>query len=275
MPITTLFWHEIVGYRTVIVLVGAEEDWQSDKAASLAVEFTKKLCPGTEFIYLENKTRYPAYILSQLIRPLTALKYPNDFSITSDIDMLPLQKDYFKVTNVSKLHHFDPGVLGRPPYEIAMCYIGAIGSLWQKLLKAKNEDVAPEYIEKIVDKYKGFDRVRGYAGKKNKPFWGVDQMYLTEHILYSDEYKMNLFKPADRDLDPKTNLLNDRVDKVKWEFNPRKKGYYVDAHLVLNEPWNRSTRNWKIFKKLLKTYVPSEVADIVRYTDDFSKSCIV
>jgi hypothetical protein len=86
---------------------------------------------------------------------------------------------------------------------------------------------------------------------------------------------MNLFKPADRDVDPKTNLLNDRVDRARWEFNPRKKGYYIDAHPVLNEPWNRSTRNWKVFKKLLKTYVPSEVADIVRYTDDFSRICKV
>ncbi len=271
MPLAAFFWYHIVGCRAVIVLVGSEEDWRINAVASFVTNFTKKLCPDTEFIYFENKTKYPAYVLSQVMRPLAALKYPNDFSLISDMDMLPLQKEYFQVADVTKLHYFDPGVLGKPPHEIAMCYIGALGTLWQKLLKVRYEDVTPDYVEKIINKYKGLDRVKEYSGWKDRAFWGVDQMYVTEHILYSDDYKMNLFKPPDRKIDPKTNLLSDRIDRAGWKFDPRKKGSYIDVHLGLQRPWDKSERYWTVFHEVLERYIPDQVEVMDHYTDQFVK----
>ncbi len=114
-PLTVMFWQEAIGYASVIAFVGTQKEWENDKLSKLTCDSIRKWYPNTEIIFLKNDTKMPSYSLAQIIRIFIPVNYSNDFCITADIDLLPLNKDYFSVKDENKLHYFEPSLQGRPP----------------------------------------------------------------------------------------------------------------------------------------------------------------
>jgi hypothetical protein len=250
--------------------VGTEKEWQRDGLSAFVLETVRRWAPETKFIFLKNRAKIPSYAFALMMRSLLAIRFTEDFSIISDVDMLPLKRSYFSVGDKSQLHYFDPGVLGKPPYKIATCYVGALGHLWQKLLKVTEAEVTPAYLESIYEKYNRQIQNGKRPERKKYVFWDIDQLYITDALLRSEEFQNNLHKPSQRRTGSDPHIPGDRIDRADWKFDPKIAQDYIDAHMVRREPWDKAHKDWKIFRNILATYVPDRSAAVVEYTNRFA-----
>ena len=183
--------------------------------------------------------------------------------------MLPLNKAYFSITDENKFYYFDSGVLKDM---IGMCYVGAKGRVWREILGISFTDVTPSFLEALYRKYNPFWTWASIQGtKKGSQYWYTDQRYLTEKLLSSEAYRVNLYKPKERKKSSSKDwLVEDRVDRANWDFNPEQKEFYIDAHSPVNKPWDRSHPNWSVTLKLLDTFMPSKKRLIEEYVTEYA-----
>lgn len=160
---------------------------------------------------IKADSRYPTSWQAQLIR-LYAYKYFDDLSLlTSDIDMMPLNGDYFR-THAESLNEDEVLNYSNQPYKevpyFPMCYI--LGSC--RTMKA-----VLGLEETVGDFYKATHE--HYTSK-----WSTD-----EHYLYD---RLHLY-PKLKQL-PLRNYSQDRIDRSNWKYDASqiKTGKYIDSHML-------------------------------------------
>lgn len=140
----------------------------------------------------------------------------NKVGIITDIDMIPLSKDYFvtqleKYTNDTYVHLNDCiSTYSRLP----SCYHVASGSSFKEVLK-----INTNFYDSLKELFaKNYNNKECYNTVDNM-FWCYDEFWATEHILMSEKKNIVLLK---RDME------NDRIDRTNWVWDANKK--YVDCH---------------------------------------------
>jgi hypothetical protein len=147
---------------------------------------------------------------SQVVR-LYATKFINGNVLTSDIDMLPVNGDYYN-QYVQELTDRNVIIYTGQPYGdvpyYPMCYILSHSSNFVKLLNIDSMSFG-EYCDMLVSNY-------GEA-------WNTD-----EHFLYD-----KLQSHQDRLIIKSRNLSN-RIDRYNWNYdlNDLRLGRYIDSHLL-------------------------------------------
>jgi len=284
LPINIAFWQERFGYQVVLGLVGSADQWGKNDLCQHVLNTIKKIAPGTEFIFLDSFNLLPSYCVALMMRFFIPLRFPEDFCFTWDVDMLALNKEYYQPSLDKAVHYYNPGVLGDPPYKLAAGHLGALGCLWREILGIESyENITQKYIKKILMKYKSswFERLRSLflSGKdnmhkikfKNVGFWDIDQLYLSDILLagkHKDKLKIVGYK---RDVDYDTMLLRDRIDRANWQFDHKKKDYYIDVHSVIDNSWDMNLKQWGVLKEILDLYINSRSQLISDYTCEFGR----
>jgi hypothetical protein len=196
-PVISNVWKNKFNVTPVLGLICDEDSDLYDDGNGLV----KKFKPGNCFS-IENQ--------AQLVR-LYLSKYLNGNCIISDIDMIPLSKQYFiddlkKYTEdeliVMSSHHPQTNGINQYP----MCYVAGHSHVLNKIFKT--ELTWSDFLCLIPD--------HG---------WYTDQVFLYESI---QKYGLENVKF------PLRGFGNDRVDRVGWGYdeNLLKKGFYVDSHLL-------------------------------------------
>jgi hypothetical protein len=148
---------------------------------------------------------------SQVVR-LFASKFIEGNLIMSDIDMLPINGEYF-FSNAKELTKENVVIYTGQPYGnvpyYPMCYVLSHSSNFIKYLGIKDFDFK-SYCQMLLNEY-------GEA-------WNTD-----EHFMY-DRFQLHLDKLVvknDRD-------LTRRVDRGGWgyDINMLKSGHYIDSHML-------------------------------------------
>lgn len=147
---------------------------------------------------------------SQVVRLFIPTLLKDKNFLISDIDMLPLNKDYFE--SKSKLVLEDKILIysGQPyndrPY-YPMCYILGNGELLKKELKIESN--YKDFITKMTN-YSNLD-------------WNTDEKYFYQTTILSK----NLVVLRDRD-------FNRRIDRSNWiyDINKLKNCDYIDSHMI-------------------------------------------
>lgn len=147
---------------------------------------------------------------SQIVRLFTS-KFIDGVILTSDIDMLPINGEYFssyvKELNSENVIIYSGQPYGSVPY-YPMCYVLSHTSNFRKYLDL--EDLSFEqYCSLLLNKY-------GQA-------WNTD-----EHFMY-DKFETHKDK-----LLIKTRDFSRRIDRGNWQYdlNLLENDYYIDSHLL-------------------------------------------
>jgi hypothetical protein len=136
--------------------------------------------------------------------------------LTSDIDMLPLNKDYFlEKANIcdDKIIIYSGQPYGDVPY-YQLCYVAANTKLFRECLS--------------IEKMSFFDFCSSLKEKYNED-WNSD-----EHFMY-DEFQNHLDKLMIlRDRDLSWGGETKRIDRYNWQYNfyLLQNNYYIDAHML-------------------------------------------
>ena len=152
----------------------------------------------------------PESFQSQVVRLYSANFIENKNILMSDIDMLPLNADYF-TDFAKKLNQENVLLYSGQPYESTpfypMCYVLSNSDFLRNLLGIENLNFY-DFCKILVYRY-------GYA-------WNCD-----ENFLY-DKIQTNLDKVIIAERDYST-----RIDRTNFVYSEDKliEGYYVDSHL--------------------------------------------
>lgn len=200
-PLIAKVWKEKMGIQPTLALIG-DDDVQVDTSLGDVVRF--KPIPGV-----------PTWFYAQIVRLLFPAYYPNDICMISDIDMLPLNRNYFEqsmefITDPAALVIFrDKSAPDRYP----MCYIVGRGATFQELFNLENLDQIPN---RVAEWFKlGLD-------------WYTDETVLYRAITNWSKYHTHVAKLGYGD-----EQETDRICRSKWQYDldRLRSGGYVDAHL--------------------------------------------
>jgi hypothetical protein len=157
---------------------------------------------------LEN---FPTGYQSQIVRLFTS-KFINGNLLMSDIDMLPLNGDYFNQYN-HELTDDNVILYSGQPYDVnkfyPMCYVLSKSHTFIKLLDLQDLNFEG-YCTLLSEKY-------GLA-------WNSDENFMFDKF---ENHKDKLIIKKDRD-------FSKRIDRGKWIYDPNllKDGHYIDSHLL-------------------------------------------
>lgn len=183
---------------------------------------------------------HSAYI-AQVIRILYPCLFINKNILISDIDIIPLNKNYFNNDYIKNISN-EKFIVFRDVYikkdMNAICYNLANSNVWKKIFKINNE------ID-IINKLKKWYNPE-YNGKKNCLGWFTDQKILFKYLHFNEKDVIYL-----NDKDLKFNRLDKRnkkyiIDNLNLIYNNIKSGYYTDFHII--RPYHKYT---VIIKRIL------------------------
>lgn len=165
----------------------------------------------------------PIHLQTQIVRFWIPILYPEKICIISDIDMIPLSKNYFQ-TSLKNLPdtayvHLNPCIesYGRLP----ACYHVAKGKTFKEVLEIDAE--WETFIRKILSE----DLNKKKFGHK-KEFWFADELYSSGKVLgFGDKHRLCLIERSG-------GQNGFRIDRATWKFSKflLRYDYYIDSHSV-------------------------------------------
>lgn len=199
-PIIAKRWFDL-GYKTYYINITDIDD-----------EITNDWGVIKKIKKIEN---IPTGFQSQVVR-LFSFNLIQGNLLTSDIDMLPISRNYF---NKSLLEYEENKILllSGQPYDgvpfYPMCYVISNSDTMVKCLEIKDLSFE-DYCNMLIQRY-------GVT-------WNTDENFLHSQL----EKNKNMIKLMNRD-------FSNRIDRSDWQYDQEmlKNDYYVDSHLL--RPFNK------------------------------------
>jgi hypothetical protein len=200
LNIVTTQWYKYIGIPVLFIHITSEES-----------EIEK-----TEYGFIKKISKIPEIstgLQSQICRLYAYSYFPDKRILTSDIDMLPLNKQFFMENRceADKVCIYTNNAYPNVPY-YPMCYISAIGNLMSQILEL--DETFETFSKRLYERYSGV--------------WYTDELFLYDSLL---KHENKLIK-VDRD------YRKQRICRSNWEYDVQKlkRGEYVDSHLL--RPFN-------------------------------------
>ncbi len=219
-------WNKFVGIRPVLFVI-------SDKDLNLSTE-------NGDVVYQKPVSGVPTAQQAQIIRFFGATKYPNERCLISDLDMLPLQSEYFK--NPAKqldkdtilFYSADAYLPGNPAYPaFPMCYMSATGETFEQILGANLASFSSEVVNWMT---------RSYG-------WYTDEkVFFEKWYQWSEKEKRTAVLNRGFNRGPAITMRRvDRSENSFYDESILSSGGYIDYHMP--RPFSKnSNKILEIFK---------------------------
>lgn len=223
-PLTAAVWQRLVGYHPIIICIGLEEHWARSRSSSLVLE--KLRSRGAEVSFVQAIEGYRTANMAQVSRMYAFASHsamPDDYVLTSDVDMWPLAPAWFHENEPT------PGAVAvlyaNSPSRFPMCYIGAHAGTWKELM-LDPFGIPLQNVTELVHRH-----MRTYLSPQTSApdAWQHDEEFLTNRIHQLPGYpdRCRLVRR------PRGEPFPDRIDRVAWPGTPSLSGK-LDAHLLRN-----------------------------------------
>lgn len=253
MPIVSRIWGTYMGYAPISLLYGSEEMWRSTKINSFLLN---EINSTSQIHYVKPVSGYRSSTVMQLARVLTCAVttlHNNDYVLTSDVDMIPLSKSYFKQMDRNKKFHifsadaYTDITKGWEPSKFPMCYLGGVVEFWKEIFDIKTNDISAEVV-------------RSLEGRADT--WDNDEVYSSNKIRESKYYKgeMQLMVRSW----PGSRAFK-RLDREIWSFNGQPD--LIDCH-SLRPGYNHIDELTQLFN----SYFKNDVQFLRNYTEKFKRN---
>lgn len=198
-PIVAKAWKEIVDVKPTLALI-ADKNVIIDESLGEVIRF-------------EPIDGIPISLQAQAIRLLLPSYFGNECCLISDIDMIPLNKEYFinsiKNCPENSFVVYRDNAYNENEKKFPMCYIAAKGKTFKEVFKIPNKSSIPDIIKKWSNKNLG---------------WNTDELLLYKYLTNWKNYNNRCIKLG--------HGVERRIDRSYWAYDNEflKRGYYIDAH---------------------------------------------
>jgi hypothetical protein len=188
--------------------------WKNLGFDVLAVQVTSDDCYA-------DPSEIPLGNQAQMIRMLLPALYPELKFITTDVDMLPLSREYFR--KACDLVKSDNEIINISadayPEQVRMpvCYFMGYGSAFSKVTGVKTRSDISDVMKAWWSKGQG---------------WGTDELSFTEMAMMANSKGSISLKGYARGWI--RGIANDRIDRAHWVYDKDllDKGQYIDSHML-------------------------------------------
>ncbi len=258
LPIVTLLWQKYTGFKPIVYLIGGAKRWLDHKALEkFVVKESRKL--GAEINFVPYISEYKETTIAQLSRIYAACSavYPDSYFLTSDVDMLPLSRDWFNQQQEGKSVDIKCPNCGVKSYPI--CYVGASSAIWREFMNLKLDTEVS--IENQMEAQLKADLK---AGGDSFVEWCYDEALLSRKITAWNGYPNSC-----NILIRKGGPPVDRVDRSCWPKNITDISKFVDCHSL--RP-GHTDENWSRVRQLLALKLSADDLSLVgQYRQNFVK----
>lgn len=197
LPITSMAWLKI-GYQPIVILVSSDYSKLS-QLGSKSVEYLKKL--GVKLIQIESVPGYEKMtcMISRLFIGYIDLLEDDDFVLTSDSDLIPIQKEFYSINKTDSIVILNANCCGsfefnRKVYKMfPMSYIGMKKSKWRDLmgLQQSHKIDTKLILNKVVRVFQNLSLIkRNDQIRAGDESWFLDQKMVS--LMISNYIKNNI-----------------------------------------------------------------------------------
>lgn len=253
IPIAAALWQRVVGYTPRVILVRQPH---AEPALGVVVPELANLC-GTmgpvDTTSVVAPEGYRSSTAAQVVRLYSALVSPTlapeDYVLTSDVDMLPLSLGAFWHRGKEvQLHH--ASAYGGEKWP--MCYVGTTAATWHAINGTCSDTKLTDALASVLAEIG--------TGATHDTAWNADEAILAAR-LRAWAGPLGVGARADMLNRPGGWPVPDRIDRVVWPEHPEVAGK-TDAHCP-RPGW--SAENWPRIRPILEQLVP----DLVPWADDY------
>ena len=268
LPFVVASWKRI-GWNTTIMIVGDVDFWKTSPILNLVKNATINIDTNMHFFTLQVQHNPVSY--SQVVRLFASLVtswiLPDDILMTSDIDILPLNRIVYDNVNSSGVFILNADCCGKFKWRNLsvemqpMTSISMTSKNWKTVMQFNefpNNESLPVYINNWLGKNFGETIPKKNVEKGDNNEWYKDQTVISVQLHKSDKTKYKIQR--------KTYL--DRVDRssrASWkDFTS-----HVDAHIFL-PAYDRDV--WPLMQSLIENVLErNTVLKLVTFQRDYVK----
>ena len=255
MGIVTMLWQKYMGFCPVILIADDISNWLNDPVKKYALNFSRSY--GAEIYFIDKIDNFKSSTVAQNAR-MYALCLPmyhdEMYLMTSDMDMLPLSKEFFNKQDMSYDVHLDYANASDGSH-YPLCYVGAKVKTWREIMQPSNPNSIEESLKSIFYQ-SGLDKQ-----EDGMRLWCFDEEMFGRKIKAWSGYPSKCQK-----FDRRGGPPVDRIDKSCWPKTVKVKGM-SDCHSV--RPGYTSP-NWeKIESVLIKILDEQDLKTIRDYRWQF------
>ncbi len=258
LPFTFLWWRRL-GYQTLVILVGNEEQWRASPPHRHVLDILQAQS-DVRVEWVPEMQGHKTHMIAQVARIFAAGVNlpPDDFLLTSDTDMWPLSADFFNRRNTGLLFHswyanaYHETPRLAPKYPI--CYLGGHVSVWQEIMHVSAGEL-PRKLQWQLDNGIG-------QGATGMDAWCYDELLFGLRLKEWWGWDRNRVQFISRDM----GWTEGRIDRADWRFD----GSFLhkaDAHLLR---FGGGDCNWPRLRELLAAVFPQYMMTIDRQWGQFT-----
>lgn len=270
-PINSKIWVDHLGFKPIIPIVGNEVWFKANTKQNYVLR--KILESGGDVVFIEEKRikerfgNYQISMFAQISRLCSSyFTDENDICVTSDVDMLTIDKNY--INSFSKIKDITCFYANGYSYKrFPMCYIFMKSKVWKRIIG----------LDDFFSLFDGFSWIIKDLNSDVHPDfqWGWDEDFLFRRLknLFNDIHFVEskiLPNPGFKGLDKVPGSLPEgRLDRSNWKPEEFLKDNLIDIHC------KRPGYIFKYFESLiniLKIYLDSNLINwIIEYHKTFMK----
>jgi len=210
-PLVSKVWKERIGITPVLVFVGDDKQ-EIDETFG-------------EVVKINPIEGVPIHTQAQFARLWYPIKEPDTLWVTSDIDMFPVSKSYWKENTLpgdfdwknlnTNLQNYFP-----------CCYNIATGKNFKEVLSV-NDDFG-EFLEYVMSNFKGTLSITPVPNGELCEQWDLDEIYSSEMVCRWRDKHGRVEQP----LRPGGYHSGRRIDRAGWHYEQEgiRVDYYIDCH---------------------------------------------
>lgn len=255
-PLTCMFWSKLIGYQPMLVI--AVDRFNATTLENRLSFITREACEQGALVFVQGDRAFPdstpfstAQHIAQVSRLFgcTLNVSQDEVLMTGDVDMWPLDPEYFKIMDWDKMNLYGANIYKGDRHP--MCYAAAKALIWRNMLRLNPGTTMAEALATV--KWNG---------------WDTDEDTLQRGIEYIGGKSVCAKKdrPGSRH-----GFMGGRVDRGRWVYNGKEEGL-IDAHLP--RP-GYGDETWARVRRLIEDYLPDHVAwaddYLLRYLEVFDK----
>jgi hypothetical protein len=249
VPIVCRMWRAIE-YEPIVIILGSPSEWLAAKPTECILKHIQRNTQN--LIYIERISGLDDSTVTQVSRLFgsvyTSLK-AEDYILTSDVDMLPLNQEYFhQQDNHFKFHIFGADAYGGQRFPI--CYLGAPKNVWLQVMEITEGDLSAT-LRTHLD--------------KSRNGWNYDELLFMEKITKS-VYWSSQCQFINREW--YNHIANRRLDRDNWDIEISND--LIDCHSL-----RPGYKHWERLVPVFKTFCTADdYKYFLKYKKEYDFSCM-
>lgn len=260
------FWRQAIGIEPHLFLTRDESSWKSVPRSAVVLRELQKAEFRITFIGSFSGCREGTIAQSVRIHASAGPFEKEDYLITTDADLLPLDRSFYQQADLSesgKMTFWNSGCYNYSRH--CLCHIGGKAGVWREVMQIDpSVDVVGAMHSFVAESVVPLIQNTPEQSKKDVE-WGRDEAFVSALIQQCSWYPEGC-KMIDRGLGPGIHFPPSRIDRTGWPSELGSLDGKMDSHLLRPA---HVDGNWEKVRRIVELRLPEFVSSASAYREAY------